>query len=371
MNSRDREQTWWTTLWAALPMLLLILVIQSGCATALHGPTQQVSVSSEPEEALVSIGSFTGRTPFTVSLPRRTSHRVEIWKDGYRPQSVLVERVMSGAVVGSVLAAGPIGWGVDALTGAQYRLVPERVHVVLAREEPQGAAAPTVGMPQASLEELRRAGTITPAEYEAITRRLFGGPPPSPGRATEPTASDPLAAAPAAPGVSAPALPGPAGSRPAAAGPDPPRPAVLDGAAGRLPVSGSAAPAHDVAVGATAVAPTRLSTPGAPSTWLLGLWATQGPEQRADQEPLRIEFRKEPAAITWRSAGRHPVEPGPAADATGNVVELTESWIELVGTDGVGRPVKYYLTRTGDMLRGYGFLAGSASPVSTALTRIR
>jgi hypothetical protein len=357
---------------AARPLLLLILAAQSGCATALHGPTQQVSVSSEPQEALVTIGSFTGRTPLTVSLPRRNTHWVEIRKDGYRPQSVLVERVMSGAVVGSVLAAGPIGWGVDALTGAQYRLVPERVHVVLAREEPPGGAAPAGGgIPQASLEELRRAGAITPAEYEAITRRL-AGPPVPPGRAIEPATRDPHAAAPSAPGASPPALSGAVGSRPPAAGPHASGPAVLDGAPAGPPVSDSAAPGHNVgAATGTAVAVTRLPAPGLPSTWLLGLWATQGPEQRADQEPLRFEFRKEPAAVTWRSTGHHPVEPGSAADATGNVVELTELWIELVGMDGMGRPVKYYLTRTGDMLRGYGFLAGSASPVATALTRVR
>jgi PEGA domain len=358
-----------------LLFLLLILATQSGCATLVHGPTQQVTVTSEPEGAAVSIGSparssappLTGVTPLTVSLSRSNAHRVEIRKDGYRPQSMLVERVMSAAVLGSVLAAGPIGWGVDALTGAQYRLVPERVHAVLAREEHRETQAPAgLNVPEAPLEELRRTGAITAAEYEEITRRLVGRPPHPSGPAAPAAASNAETAPPSAPGVLDPAASGPATSRPAASGPGAPGPAVSQPAA-----SGPAASGQDVAAaGETAVGP-RLATPGLASTWLLGLWATQGAELQADQAPMRIEFRKGQSAITWQSTGHHPVDPGSSADAFGNVVELTESWVELVGVDAAGGPVKYYLTRTGNMLRGYGFLAGGRSPVATALTRIR
>jgi hypothetical protein len=345
----------------ALPLLLIMLITQSGCATFLHGPTQQVSVTSEPEGALVSIGSVTGLTPLTVSLPRSSTHRVEIRKDGYRPQIVLLERVMSGAVVGSVLAAGPIGWGVDAVTGAQYRLVPERVHVVLSRDEYRESPAPGgVGIPQTQLEELWRAGTITAAEYEEIMRRLVDVPPRPAGPTAEPVAPDADTAPLSAPPPSGLAASEPA-SRPAASGPGGSGPAA----------PGRAAAAHNVPALAETTASPRFVTPGVASAWLLGLWATEGPEQRTDHERMRIEFRTDQAVITWQSTGHHPAEPGSTADALGNVVELTESWVELVGIDATGRHVKYYLMRTGAMLRGYGFLAGSALPVATALTRIR
>jgi hypothetical protein len=86
---------------------------------------------SSPEGASVQVGEFRGTTPTTVELSRKRSHLVQLSKPGYLAETVKLERVVSGAVAGNIIAGGLIGWGVDAASGGQYRLVPDSVHVTL------------------------------------------------------------------------------------------------------------------------------------------------------------------------------------------------------------------------------------------------
>lgn len=67
----------------------------------------------------------------SLSLERKRSHTLMFSVPGYYNEQVTLNRTVSGAVAGNILAGGLIGWGVDALSGGQYKLMPETVHVVL------------------------------------------------------------------------------------------------------------------------------------------------------------------------------------------------------------------------------------------------
>jgi hypothetical protein len=120
-------------------VLLLVLAggLMSGCATIIHGTTQEIPVTSEPPGALVATtGDLKVTTPGTLELKRKTGHVLTVTKDGYKPETVKLESVLSGAVAGNILLGGLIGWGVDVATGGDSRLVPESVHAILKPHDP-------------------------------------------------------------------------------------------------------------------------------------------------------------------------------------------------------------------------------------------
>lgn len=132
---------------AAALLVLFTLSSASGCATIMTGTTQKVPITSTPSGAVAKAdGTLGGVTPCTFTLERKTDHTIEISKEGYRTASVILRHTVSGATAGNALIGGLIGLGVDATTGAMYKLVPERVDVVLepketfARDEPEKAA---------------------------------------------------------------------------------------------------------------------------------------------------------------------------------------------------------------------------------------
>lgn len=106
--------------------LILSLVLLSSCATIINGPTQRVPLTSFPAGAMVEVdGCYVGHTPLTVSVARNMDHIVTFSKEGYVPQTYQLTHVMSAAVAGNIIAGGLVGWGVDAVTGSQYRVIPE------------------------------------------------------------------------------------------------------------------------------------------------------------------------------------------------------------------------------------------------------
>ncbi len=88
--------------------------------------------TSHPSGATVKVddASF-GVTPVTVELTRRTSHRVEVQLNGYRPYEVVLEPTGNGASAGNLLVGGIIGMAADNSSGAGNTLRPEKVDAVL------------------------------------------------------------------------------------------------------------------------------------------------------------------------------------------------------------------------------------------------
>lgn len=158
----------------------------SGCASIVHGSNQEVAVTSDPPGALVTLETGESRkTPTKFKLSRKSDHVLTITKDGYQTEQVQVMKTISGAVAGNIIAGGLIGWGVDAVTGAQYKLVPGTVTVHLRSaqtDQPVLARQPVEMTPDdrlRRLDQLHKEALLTDDEYkitrEMILKELGGG----------------------------------------------------------------------------------------------------------------------------------------------------------------------------------------------------
>lgn len=140
--------------------LAVAIPFLTGCATIISGSNQKVNVNSTPSGAMARVdGNLAGVTPTIFTLERKVDHTVEISKVGYRTATVILRHTMNGATAGNILAGGFIGIGVDAISGAMYKLVPDRVDVTLEKQgnisdsEPVFVATPEVVTQAASVEE--------------------------------------------------------------------------------------------------------------------------------------------------------------------------------------------------------------------------
>lgn len=171
-----------------LRLFLLFILFGSGygCATIVHGTTQKIPVSSDPSGANLTVAGQTTKhtTPCEVELSRKSDHILKIEKDGCQPSTVEIRHVVSGAVAGNILAGGLIGWGVDASSGGQYRLVPETVNVTLKPSQPPPAViAPTEALEPvktkdlaselAELDQMREEKKITSHEYKVLRKKVI------------------------------------------------------------------------------------------------------------------------------------------------------------------------------------------------------
>ena len=165
---------------ARLVAVALVVFTVAGCATIVKGSTQKVPVASDPPAADVLVdGNLVGATPVTVTLKRKDDHLITIQKPGFQPRSVAVVKNVGGAVWGNIIAGGLIGWGVDAMSGAQYNLVPETISVRLESSvaaNPVGSA--TDDQTQfvsklKSLDELHGNKQVSDEEYGKARLQLF------------------------------------------------------------------------------------------------------------------------------------------------------------------------------------------------------
>jgi hypothetical protein len=150
-----------------LPILSLLLVF-SGCATIMHGTTQDIGVTTDPAGAeLIVDGEQRYTSPAVIPMKRKDDHRVLITREGYKKELVEIKGKLSWAVAGDFLAGGAIGYGIDAATGAQRRLEPEKVEVRLRPlDAPAGGGkAKTREEKLKELTALREEGKISQEEY--------------------------------------------------------------------------------------------------------------------------------------------------------------------------------------------------------------
>jgi len=121
----------------------------SGCATVFSGPSQEVKITSTPEGAHYRVEKLTvsgpelvseGKTPSSVSLKRKTSHRVfsnyliTLTQNGFEPAEVPIETAREHWLIIPQVITPVIGWigaGIDDFTGANMVLDPDEVNVRL------------------------------------------------------------------------------------------------------------------------------------------------------------------------------------------------------------------------------------------------
>lgn len=118
----------------APPLLATVfaLLALTACGTIMQGSTQQLSISSSPSSAAVTIdGMERGTTPIVADLTRKDTHTIHIEAEGYQPYELAVSRSVSGWVAGNIVFGGIIGLAVDAITGGMYKLTPDQVQATL------------------------------------------------------------------------------------------------------------------------------------------------------------------------------------------------------------------------------------------------
>ena len=119
-------------LYAPMVMAALVVLGTSACGTIIHGSSQQVSITSVPTGAAVTVDTTAyGNTPVTVKLRRKDQHIIRILLQGYQPFELKTKRSTSGWVWGNIVFGGLIGLVVDASTGGMYKLSPEQVEATL------------------------------------------------------------------------------------------------------------------------------------------------------------------------------------------------------------------------------------------------
>lgn len=124
------------------------LLLLSGCATMFGGGGRQVvRIQAEPGADYVvktARGDFvaSGKAPADVTLSRKHEYIVEFTAPGYEPASNALTRRMNGwakvnfvFLIGGALALIPMG--IDASTGARWKLEPPVVAGLLVPLPPQ------------------------------------------------------------------------------------------------------------------------------------------------------------------------------------------------------------------------------------------
>lgn len=115
----------------------------------MSGTTDLVKVSSDPDEAKVTISNKAGevinktQTPVTLNLKKSRgyfkgeTYTVKLEKKGYQTQSFTVDSQPNGwYLAGNLVFGGLIGWfAVDPVTGAMFSLTPDEINVKLVPEE--------------------------------------------------------------------------------------------------------------------------------------------------------------------------------------------------------------------------------------------
>ena len=95
-------------------------VLLTGCATLTQSSTVDIRVESSPTGAeceVVSSGTKV-KTPGVVAVAKQCgSITIVCKKDGYEPTTRVVSSQIDKIVAGNFLFGGPIGAGVDAMTG--------------------------------------------------------------------------------------------------------------------------------------------------------------------------------------------------------------------------------------------------------------
>jgi len=115
-------------------LIVICIRLAVGCATIIHGSSQDINISSSPDEAEVWIdGARMGTTPTKVTLKRKNDYLVTVKKEGYKEATVKIEGSTSAWIIGNIVFGGIIGCTIDLITGGAYDLSPERVDISLTK----------------------------------------------------------------------------------------------------------------------------------------------------------------------------------------------------------------------------------------------
>ncbi len=101
-------------------ILLMALVVLSGCASIIQSGPDRIAVNSNPEGAKVYLdGTPVGVTPMVVQVARKSECIIELKKEGYETVKLDRDKVVAGWVFGNLVLGGGIGLAVDLIGSNQ------------------------------------------------------------------------------------------------------------------------------------------------------------------------------------------------------------------------------------------------------------
>ena len=137
--------------------VLAVAGMLQGCASATHGWSEQIAISTTPSGAHARVEGngepIECVTPCAVQVRRNADITVRLAKGGYRPEVVPLSKEISGTgaagFAGNLLLGGAVGMAVDAASGAALDHKPNPVIVTM---QPAAAvpAAPASAAPAAA-----------------------------------------------------------------------------------------------------------------------------------------------------------------------------------------------------------------------------
>ena len=117
--------------WGALLCCSSLLFMQ-GCATIVSGKTQEVSFTSVPDGATVSVqGRALGKTPVTVQLDKKSEQTIVFEKDGYKTLTLPFTTQLDPWFWGNIVLGGFFGSTTDGISGAVYQYSPSQYNITL------------------------------------------------------------------------------------------------------------------------------------------------------------------------------------------------------------------------------------------------
>lgn len=115
---------------------LVFLFLLNGCATIFGDSEQEITVNSNVEGAeVVFNGKVIGVTPLTTTVAKQVDSKLEVRKEGYRPETVEMRTSLTGAFWGNIIIGGILGSATDQSTDSAYEYDPGSFQVDLFPEQ--------------------------------------------------------------------------------------------------------------------------------------------------------------------------------------------------------------------------------------------
>lgn len=116
-------------------LLFAASIFLISCATIVGGGrTQQMTFTSEPEGATVTVGGrILGKTPLTVQLDRERGKELTFEKEGYKPIKMELTSTINPWFWGNIIIGGLLGSTTDGLTGAVHEYSPSQYFINMTR----------------------------------------------------------------------------------------------------------------------------------------------------------------------------------------------------------------------------------------------
>jgi len=119
--------------------IIVCAALLGGCASIMHGTSQEMTFQSSPEEVTVTVsGRVIGKTPVTSRLDKKSGQSVAFSKDGYRPVTMELTTTLDPWFWGNIVLGGFIGSTTDGINGSVNQYSPSQYFVTLT---PDGASS--------------------------------------------------------------------------------------------------------------------------------------------------------------------------------------------------------------------------------------